>query len=227
MGEEASSFVVLSSEFPVGGVLVVPIEVPARLARARVVVVPELRRWGTPEPLGVLLTGLLISLALLQMVAVFPYQSLLLHSDYTVHHVAKRWVIAARHDLVYPLVLPPMELELFLLIGVHVVGGTPHHLGEVALVFLHPHFFLVHDTKLLCLLDEHLAGDVLFPERLSELIPSDLSWACVGVAVAVPPGLCWFHQLVDCEGHALLVRAVGQVQLDLDDLQSINVHGVL
>ena len=47
------------------------------------------------------------------------------------------------------------------------------------------------------------------------------------ITVTIPPGFCGSQQLMDCECHAL-IRAVGQVQLGLDDLQPIiSVHGVL
>lgn len=120
-----------------------------------------------------------------------------------------------------------MEPELFLHVSV-LIGGVPHHLGGVVFILLHPHDSLGHGAKLLGLLDEYLEGDVLIPECPGKLIPSDLSGVCMVITVTIPPGFCGSQQLMDCECHALLIRAVGQIQLGLDDLQPIiSVHGVL
>jgi hypothetical protein len=81
------------------------------------------------------------------------------------------------------------EPELLLLVGVGVVGGVPHHLHEVTLVLLDPHYTLGHGAELLRLLDQQLTGKVLLTERLAELQPSDESWVRVGGSVVVPPCL--------------------------------------
>ena len=150
----ASSSCMLSSEVLVVRVLVVPSEVPAQLAGARAVAIPELCRRGTLEPLSATLTGLVVCVPLLLALAIYTSQSFLLHGNGTVHHVAERRVVAFGHDLAYPVVHVAMEPELLLLVGVHIVGCVPHHLGEVALIFLHPHGSLGHGAKLLRLLDD-------------------------------------------------------------------------
>jgi hypothetical protein len=77
--------------------------------------------------------------------------------------------------------------ELFLLLDVGVICSVPHHLGEVALVLLHPHRTLSHGTEFLGLLDHHLPGHVLLTKCPGELLLGDVRWVLVGVRVVVPP----------------------------------------
>jgi hypothetical protein len=81
----------------------------------------------------------------------------------------------------------PEKLELFLVLSVGVISGVPHHLGEVALMFFHPHRTLSHGAEFLGLLDEYLSGHVLLTKGSGELIPGDVRGVLVGVTVAVPP----------------------------------------
>ena len=173
-------------------------------------------------------THWLVSPSLLVVLAVLPGKPLLLCSDATVHQVAERGELASGHQLANPVVQATLEPELFLLIGVGVVGGVSHHLHEVALILFHVHGTLDHCAEILGLLDHHLLWHVLVAECLSELLPGDVSGVCVGVAVAVPPGLSGSLQLVCSNGDALLVIAFGEVNLRIDDPEPVvGVHRVL
>ena len=80
-----------------------------------------------------------------------------------------------------------MKPELLLLIGVHILEGISHHLGEVAFILLNLHRSLGHGAKLLSLLNEKLSGHVMVTKRPGKLLPSDARWVGMRVTVTVPP----------------------------------------
>ena len=139
---------------------------------------------------------------------VSPGKSFLLCGDATVHQVAERGELASGHQLANPVVQATLEPELFLLIGVGVVGGVSHHLHEVALILFHLHGTLDHCAEILSLLNHHLLRHVLVAECLCELLPGDVSGICVGVAVAVPPGLSGSLQLVRGNAYSSSLQSV-------------------
>ena len=114
---------------PVVVVLVAsPSEVPVWWDGAGAVAAPGWGWWCTPVLLEGAVTHWLVSPSLLVALAILPSKPLLLCGDAMVHQVAERGELASGHQLANPVVQATLEPELFLLIGVGVVGGVSHHL---------------------------------------------------------------------------------------------------
>jgi hypothetical protein len=162
---------------------------PVRLTRAGMETASWWKGWRVPCLLEGPITYLVVGLALLVVLPVFPSNSLSLslHINGTVDQAAERWVLASHHNLTDAMVQSAEKPELFLLLGIGVVCSVPHHLGEVALILLYPHRTLSHGTEFLGLLDHHLPGHVLLIKCPGELLPGDVCWVLVGVIEAVPP----------------------------------------
>ena len=135
--------------------------------------------------------------------------------------------LTSSDHLANPVVQAADKPELLFLLSVSVIWGVPHHLHEMVFMLLHSQCTLGHGTEVLGLLDENLLGHVLVAECLSKLIPRDVRQIGVLVTIAVPPRLCRSLPLVHSDGDTLLVIAVGEVVLRLNDPEPvISIHWV-
>jgi hypothetical protein len=96
----AASSLVLPPVGLVAGVVVAsPIVVPARLTGAGTETASRWQGWRVPCLLEGPVSYLVVGLALLVVLTVFPSQSLPLHSNGTVDQTAERGVLASHHNL--------------------------------------------------------------------------------------------------------------------------------
>jgi hypothetical protein len=184
----ASSSLVLPSVGLVARVVVAfPTVVPIWLIGAGMETASLWKGWRVPHLLEGPVAHLVVSHGFYVALHVFLAHPLSLNSNGAVDQAVERWVLTSRHNLMNAIVQTVEELELFLLLGIGVIGGMPHNLGEATFVFLYPHHTLSHGTKFLGLLDDHLLGHMLFVKGPGELLPCDVSRVLVGITIAIPP----------------------------------------